>query len=80
MTGAVGPAEHRRVRLDGRGSEEGAMTAWEAVGRRKLAGERLRDGGMPVRFVALWSALGLAASAVLLSAGFDLGAALLLLE
>jgi hypothetical protein len=56
------------------------MTASEEVGRRKLAGERLCDGGMPVRWVALWSALGLAASAVLLSAGFDLGAALLLLE
>jgi hypothetical protein len=56
------------------------MTAWEDVGRRKLAVECLRDGGAPVRWVILWSALGVGASAVLLSTGFDLGAVLLLLE
>jgi hypothetical protein len=60
--------------------KEGQMIAWEDVGRRKLAGECLRDGGAPVRWVLLWSALGFGASAVLLSAGFDLGAVLLLLE
>jgi hypothetical protein len=60
--------------------KEGQMTAWEDVGRRKLAVECLRDGGAPMRWVILWSALGVGASAVLLSAGFDLGAVLLLLE
>jgi hypothetical protein len=57
------------------------MVAFEGAARRAANRASWRDGAGAMLWAVLWpAALGLVASAILASAGFDLGAVLLLLE
>jgi hypothetical protein len=57
------------------------MLAFEGTARRPVKRTNWRDGAGAMLWAVLWlPALGLAVSAILASAGFDLGAVLLLLE
>jgi hypothetical protein len=57
------------------------MVAFEGAARRPVKRAHWRDGAGAMLWAVLWpSVLGLVASAILASAGFDLGAVLLLLE
>jgi hypothetical protein len=57
------------------------MVAFQGADRRPMKRAIWRDGAGAVLWAVLWlPALGLVVSAVFASAGFDLGAVLLLLE
>jgi hypothetical protein len=63
------------------GKLEGIMAIFEGAGRRPILGAKRRDGAGAVLWAVLWlPALGLMLSGIFAAAGFDLGAALLLLE